>query len=76
MAKAYIYDLKGANLKKVPLRNPDQIDLPADVKAAAELGSLTFFIGNGVSRLYGVPSWDELWPLRFLLLKFTLGAIF
>ena len=38
----------------------DQVSVPAEVKTAAELGKLAFFVGNGISRLYGMPSWDEL----------------
>lgn len=42
------------------LKEPEKLELPEEVKIAATMGRLTFFIGNGVSRLYGVPSWDEL----------------
>lgn len=42
------------------LYQPKELPIPEEVKAAAKLGRLTFFIGNGVSRLYGLPSWDEL----------------
>lgn len=42
------------------LSQPTDLKVPEEVKAAAKLGRLTFFIGNGVSRLYGLPSWDEL----------------
>ena len=42
------------------LFQPKDLPIPDEVKAAATLGRLTFFIGNGVSRLYGLPSWDEL----------------
>lgn len=42
------------------LFQPKELAIPEEIKAAAKLGRLTFFIGNGVSRLYGLPSWDEL----------------
>lgn len=42
------------------LSQPKELAIPEEIKAAAKLGRLTFFIGNGVSRLYGLPSWDEL----------------
>ncbi|MCY4643565.1 MAG: hypothetical protein OXB88_03015, partial [Bacteriovoracales bacterium] len=42
------------------LQDPSEIEVPEDIKIAAVWGRLTFFIGNGLSRLDGVPSWDEL----------------
>lgn len=47
----------------------EKIDLPKEVKEAAESGNLVFFIGAGISRLLGLPSWEELakkslWKLR------------
>lgn len=39
---------------------PNEISLPNEVRNAAAMGKLAFFIGNGISRLYGLPSWDEL----------------
>ena len=42
------------------LPQPDKLPLHPDIRDAAIMGRLTFFIGNGVSRLFGVPSWDDL----------------
>lgn len=42
------------------LYQPDKLPLHPDIRDAAIMGRLTFFIGNGVSRLFGVPSWDDL----------------
>lgn len=39
---------------------PGKLPLHPDIRDAAIMGRLTFFIGNGVSRLFGVPSWDDL----------------
>src|SRR5690606_8459289 len=39
---------------------PKELPIPDEIKAAAEMGRLTFFIGAGVSRLHGLPSWEEL----------------
>lgn len=39
---------------------PEDCNIPEEVKTAARLGKLAFFVGNGISRLYGVPSWEEL----------------
>ena len=45
----------------IPLLHPDKLEIPEAIKiAATKNGSVTFFIGNGVSQLFGVPSWDEL----------------
>ena len=38
----------------------EKIDLPKEVKEAAESGNLVFFIGAGISRLLGLPSWEDL----------------
>jgi hypothetical protein len=40
--------------------NPKDIALPPELEIAALKGDLVFFIGNGISRLYGLPSWDNL----------------
>lgn len=42
------------------LRPPNEVLVPTEIKTAASLGKLAFFVGNGISRLYGAPSWDEL----------------
>lgn len=39
---------------------PEDCQIPEEVKIAARKGQLAFFVGNGISRLYGVPSWEEL----------------
>ncbi len=39
---------------------PHEVDVPPEVIQAAIRGKLTFFIGNGLSRLYGYPSWGGL----------------
>ena len=39
---------------------PNDVDIPSEVIDAAVAGKLTFFIGNGLSRLYGYPSWGGL----------------
>lgn len=44
----------------IHLPQPDQLPLDPEIRDAAVMGRLTFFIGNGVSRLFGVPSWDNL----------------
>src|SRR4051794_107128 len=45
---------------RVGLPNPEDLQIPVAVRTAAKLGRLAFFVGNGISRLYGLPSWDEL----------------
>lgn len=42
------------------LPGPDQVELDSSIEIAAADGKLVFFIGNGLSRLYGLPSWDQL----------------
>ncbi len=42
------------------LPSPEDCPIPEEVKTAARMGKLAFFVGNGISRLYGLPSWDEL----------------
>jgi hypothetical protein len=42
------------------LTQPGTLKIPPGIETAALLGRLTFFIGNGISRLYGLPAWDEL----------------
>jgi hypothetical protein len=42
------------------LPEADQLQIPSEVKNAAALGKLAFFVGNGISRLYDLPSWDQL----------------
>lgn len=39
---------------------PQRVDIPDEVKEAAKLGSLILFVGAGVSRLLGLPSWEGL----------------
>jgi hypothetical protein len=39
--------------------NPNP-DVPAGVATAAEMGELVVFVGAGISRLVGCPSWDEM----------------
>ena len=36
----------------------DEISIHQRIISAASRGELTFFIGNGISRLYGLPSWN------------------
>ena len=45
---------------KTLLKAPEELDVPEEIQIAAIEGRLTFFIGNGISRLYNIPSWDEL----------------
>jgi hypothetical protein len=47
-------------LRNTTLPEPEDRQIPDRVKNAARVGKLAFFVGNGISRLYGVPSWDEL----------------
>jgi SIR2-like domain len=42
------------------LPSPEDCPIPDEVKTAARMGRLAFFVGNGISRLYGIPSWEEL----------------
>jgi len=39
---------------------PSEVEIPSEVISAAIAGKLTIFIGNGLSRLYGYPSWSGL----------------
>lgn len=47
-------------MKDIPVYDPGAVPIPEDVMLAAQEGCLSFFIGNGLSRLFGVPSWNEL----------------
>jgi hypothetical protein len=44
---------------------PHEVLVPAEIKTAAARGKLAFFVGNGISRLYGMPSWEELCSRMF-----------
>lgn len=49
------------NLNKPPrLLEPRKILLPGEIKEAKKKNNLVIFIGAGVSRLFGLPSWKEL----------------
>lgn len=39
--------------QNLPVPPPDQVAIPAAVRNAAILGDLSYFVGNGISRLYG-----------------------
>lgn len=41
-------------------KSPSETDIPVEVEIAAVNGNLVFFVGNGVSRVYGLPSWTDL----------------
>jgi len=42
------------------IQDPDKLKPPAEVVESAKRGKLAFFVGNGISRLYGFPSWETL----------------
>lgn len=56
------------------LRPPKEVAVPAQIKTAASLGKLAFFVGNGISRLYGMPSWEDLCN-RMLMVLANNGVI-
>ena len=47
-----------SNADKIPW--PENLVIPDEIKTAKKYDKLVVFIGNGLSRLYGYPSWDEL----------------
>ncbi len=61
-------------MDKNRLNKPEEVSVPDEVQIAAIDGRLTFFIGNGVSRLYDIPSWDDL-ANRMLKQLVDLGKI-
>lgn len=42
------------------IQSPEDVNIPKEVLDAAISGKLTIFFGNGLSRLYGYPSWGGL----------------
>ncbi len=46
------------NVSKI--RKPEEITIPDAVRIASQNGQLTIFVGNGLSRIYGLPSWDKM----------------
>ncbi len=44
----------------IEIRDPKTFTLPDELRAAATAGALSFFVGNGVSQLCGLPSWNQL----------------
>lgn len=48
------------NPSQAILPNPEDLQIPTAIRKAAKMNKLAFFVGNGLSRLYGLPSWDEL----------------
>ncbi len=51
--------MSGPTTKNI-LIDPKDVSVPPEIKEAAIMGNLTIFVGNGVSRLYGLPSWNGL----------------
>lgn len=47
-----VFSQKDTEIKNIP-------DIPEQIKVAARSGKLVLFIGAGVSRIIGCPSWDE-----------------
>ncbi|HLE12696.1 MAG: hypothetical protein A2504_16960 [Bdellovibrionales bacterium RIFOXYD12_FULL_39_22] len=46
--------------RDIPIYDPTSVEIPEAVTLAAQEGCLSFFIGNGLSRLFKIPSWDDL----------------
>ena len=46
--------------REPPIYQPNKVEIPESVLFGAKEGCLSFFIGNGLSRLFGVPSWEGL----------------